>query len=384
MLADCLQGLRVLDLSQYLPGPYAAQILADLGAEVVKVEPPEGDPLRRLGPIDADGISPFYKLINAGKTVLRLDLKSDEGRTAFADLVQGADALIESFRPGALARLRFGPEALHALNPNLVHCALSGYGQSGPYAQRAGHDINYMAHGGGLATSGAPDRPVVAHPPTADYASGMQAALATLAALLRRERWGVGAFLDVSIAESVLAWQAVTMTAALRAGHEPGRATALLNGGAACYQVYRTADGRFVTLGALESKFWAAFCRAAGRADWVARQWEPLPQRQLIMEVWELVSSRTLDQWLSMLAGVDCCFEAVLAPDEVPDHPQVHARGLVRRHDGRQPLVEVLFPALLNGEAPAPRQPWREAEAGEILQRWAAPNAAAQPLSLQK
>ncbi len=375
MLADCLQGLRVLDLSQYLPGPYAAQILADLGAEVVKLEPPEGDPLRRLGPRDSDGISPFYKLINAGKTVVRLDLKSDAGKAAFAGLIPCADALVESFRPGALARLGFGPAALEVLNPNLVHCALSGYGQSGPYAQRAGHDINYMALGGGLATSGTADRPVVAHPPTADYASGMQAALATLAALLRRERWGGGAFLDVSIAETVLAWQALTITAALRGEQETRRSAALLNGGAACYQVYRTGDGRFVTLGALEAKFWAAFCRAAGREDWIDRQWEPLPQRQLIVEVWELIASRTLDEWLSVLAGVDCCFEAVLAPAEVPAHPQVQARGLARRQDGRQPIFEVLFPALLNGEAAPPRQRWREAEAEEVVARWAAPNA---------
>ena len=382
MLADCLRGLRVLDLSQYLPGPYAAQILADLGAEVVKIEPPDGDPLRRLGPADADGISPFYKLINAGKTVVRLDLKAEDGKAAFADLIQGADALIESFRPGALARLRFGPEVLESLNPNLVHCALSGYGRSGPYAERAGHDLNYMALGGGLATSGTAERPVMAHPPTADYASGMQAALATLAALLRRERWGGGAFLDVSIAETVLAWQALTMTAALRDGHEPSRSAALLNGGAACYQIYRTADAQFVTLGALEPKFWAAFCRAAGRDDWIERQWEPLPQRQLIVELWELIASRTLEQWHSTFAGVDCCFEAVLEPAKLPDHPQVQARGLVRRHDGNEPLVEVLFPALLNGEAAPPRQPWREAEPEEVLTRWAAPDAATQPAKM--
>ena len=193
MLDQCLDGVRVLDLSQYLPGPYAAQILSDLGAGVVKVEPPSGDPMRRLGLLDGDGISVFYKLVNAGKTIVCLDLKSQQGRADFTTLAGRADALIESYRPGVLDRLGLGHEALAGLNPGLVHCALSGYGQSGPYAQRAGHDINYMALGGGLATSGPPTAPAMAHPPTADFAGGMQAALATLAALLRRARNGKGA-----------------------------------------------------------------------------------------------------------------------------------------------------------------------------------------------
>ena len=370
MLHDCLRGTRVLDLSQYLPGPYAAQILADLGAEVVKLEPPAGDPMRALGPLDSDGLSAFYKLINAGKRVIRLDLKSDDGRAAFERLVAAADVLIESFRPGALARLGLGPEALKALNPRLVHCALSGFGQTGPYAEKAGHDITYMALGGGLATSGPAERPVMAHPPTADYASGQQAALATLAALLRRGRSGQGAFLDLSIMESVLAWQPLTLTGARRPDWAPTRGQALLNGGAACYQVYETADGRFVALGALEAKFWANFCRAVGRDDWVERQNGILPQSDLIGEVSDLFASQPLAHWEGLLAGVDCCFQVVLEPMEVPAHPQVAARGLVRASDDDW-LVEVLFPALLDGVPPQPRLPLREVEAVEVIAAWA-------------
>jgi crotonobetainyl-CoA:carnitine CoA-transferase CaiB-like acyl-CoA transferase len=368
----CLAGIRVLDLSQYLPGPYAAQILADLGAEVVKVEPPSGDPMRGIGPRDKDGVSAFYKLINAGKTVIRLDLKTEEDRDGLAALVRGADALIESFRPGALARRGFGAEALRTLNPRLVHCALSGFGQTGPYARRAGHDVNYMALGGGLATSGTAERPVNAHPPTADYASGMQAALTVIAGLLRRERTGVGATVDVSMSETVLGWQALILTAARRPGHEPERGRALLNGGAACYRVYETADGRFVTLGALEERFWANFCRAVGRADWIGRQWEPLPQERLAAEVGALFAARPRDAWVAALADADCCFQPILDPADVPSDPHLKGRGLLRASDGDDPLVEVLFPAIFDGTPPSARPPAAEAPADRVLAAWSA------------
>jgi crotonobetainyl-CoA:carnitine CoA-transferase CaiB-like acyl-CoA transferase len=372
VLTQCLGGLRVLDLSQYLPGPHAGQILADLGAEVVKLEPPAGDPMRGLGPIDRDGVSAFYKLVNAGKTVVRLDLRAAAGRAAFTALVRAGDVLIESFRPGALARLGFGPEALKELNPRLVHTALSGYGQSGPYAGRAGHDLNYMALAGGLATSGTAARPVMAHPPTADFAGGMQAALVALAGLLRRDRSGAGGFFDVSLSESVLAWQAMALTAARRPGFAPQRAAGLLNGGAACYQVYETADRRFATLGALEAKFWAAFCRAVGHEAWIVRQNDSLPQSELIGEVAALFASRPLAHWSALLEDVDCCFHPVMEPLELPEHAQLRARGLVRAGEGPEPLVEVLFPAFLDGAGPAPRKPLHEAQVAAVLESWQA------------
>jgi len=365
-----LTGIRVLDLSQYLPGPYAGQILADLGAEVVKVEPPAGDPLRQVPPLDGDGLSAFYKLVNAGKTVVRLDLKAAAGKAAFLGLVDRADALIESFRPGALARLGLDAGALRARNPRLVHCALSGYGQSGPAALKAGHDINYMALAGGLARSGTAERPVGAHPPTADFASGMQAALTVLAALLGRTRSGRGATIDTSISETVLAWQSLALTAAGRPGGEAARGEGRLSGGAACYRIYETADRRFITLGALEAKFWANFCRALGREDWVARQSEALPQTGLIAEVAEAIAARPLAAWQALLGDVDCCYQAVLEPTEVPDDPQVRARGLLRAYPGPDPRIEVAFPALIDGAPPAPRAPFQERDAEYLLAAW--------------
>ncbi len=160
------------------------------------------------------------------------------------------------------------------------------------------------------------------------------------------------------------------LTAALRPGHEPGRAAARLNGGAACYQVYETADRRFVTLGALEVKFWANFCRALDREDWIARQWEPLPQEALIAEVAALIGARPRAHWERLLAEVDCCFQAVLDPAEVPDDPQIQARGLVRREPGPEPRVEVLFPALFDGRPPEARPPLEETSAAELLGAW--------------
>lgn len=372
MPADCLSGIRVLDLSQYLPGPYAAQILADLGAEVVKIEPPAGDPMRGLGPRDGDGVSAFYKIVNAGKRVVRLDLKSDAGRAALETLVRGADVLLESFRPGALARLGFGYESLKSINPRLIHCALSGFGQSGPYAQRAGHDITYMALSGGLATSGTAGRPVFAHPPTADFAGAMQAAMTILAALLRRGRDGRGAHIDVSLSETVLGWQAMVLTGAKRTGFAPAREASLLTGGAACYGIYETADKRFAALGALEEKFWVNFCTALERPEWIARQNDALPQEGLIAEVAEAFRRAPLSIWVERLSDVDCCFQAVLEPGEVPDDPHIRARGLVQETAGPHPRVEVLFPAFFDGQTPAPRAPLAELSAEEILEAWSA------------
>jgi len=374
-MRDCLDGFRVLDLSQYLPGPYAAQILADLGADVVKIEPPRGDPMRRMGPADSDGVSLFYKAINAGKRVLRLDLKSDSGSRTFASLLQQSDVLVESYRPGALERLGFGPDRVRDLNPRLVHCALSGYGQTGPYRERSGHDINYMAHGGGLAGSGTADRPVAAYPPVADFASGLQAALLTVAALLKRERdaeSGAGQHLDVSLAETVLAWQAIPLTAALYEGHRPVRGEVMLNGGAACYQVYRTADDRFLSLGALEAKFWENFCRAVGHEEWIERQWEPLPQHGLIAEVAGMIQERVLADWNELLSPVDCCYQAVLTPEEVLTDPQIEARKLLLKAGTPARSVEVLLPVWRDGQPPAARAPLTETNTQTVLEAWRA------------
>ncbi|MGH7123396.1 MAG: CaiB/BaiF CoA transferase family protein [Stellaceae bacterium] len=369
-LADFLRGIRVVDVSQFIPGPQAALHLSDLGAEVVKVEPPGGEPMRAFPPLDPDGVSAPYKLMNRGKAVVELDLKAETGKRAFADLIAAADVLVESYRPGVLDRLGFDRKNLERLNPGLVHVALTGFGQTGPYRARAGHDINYMALAGGLAASGTEERPVAAYPPTADHASALQAALAAVAALFRRRETGRGAFIDVSLAETVLAWQAIPMTLAWRAGQGPHRGAQILNGGTARYHVYRTSDGKFITLGAVEQKFWAAFCHAVGKDEWVTHYDDPLPQVALIAEVTALIASQPLAHWERVIDPADCCFHPVVELADVPDHPQVAERRLVHRVRDAPALIETLFPAWIDGEPPQPRADLRFGTATEVLARW--------------
>jgi alpha-methylacyl-CoA racemase len=368
-----LAGYRVIDLSQYAPGPYGGQILADLGAHVAKVEPPGGEPMRTMGPVDSDGVSAWYKGMNRGKSVVELNLKSDDGKRAFEALLARADAMLESYRPGVLDRLGFSRARLDELNPRLIHCSLSGWGQTGPYRLKGGHDTNYMSLMGGLAISGDGSAPAMAHPPTADYASGMHAALSINAALLGRDGPrgdGRGRFLDVSIAEAVLPWQMLAFTSERREGFAMERGAALLNGGSAFYHLYETSDGRFVSLGAIELKFWANFCTAVDKPDWIARQAEPLPQSKLTAEVAALFSARSLADWVGILETVDCCFEAIHEIVDTLDHPHIKARGMVHEVGGSEPRVEVSYPAWVDGAPPPAPEPVRFASVDEVLEEW--------------
>ena len=363
MLKEFLKGTRVLDLSQYLPGPFAARLLADMGADVVKVESPAGDPAKVLDLAKNEGSSPFYEMLNAGKTIITCDLKTDVGKAAFEALAARADVLLESFRPGVLDRLGFGAERLNRINPRLVHCALSGYGQTGPYRLVSGHDINYVAMTGGLDACGPAEAPAIPFPPMADYAGAMQTVIAILGALISHYRTGSGAFLDVSLSESLLSWQGPGLTM------PPERAGGLLNGGAAFYQIYRTGDGRFVTLSPLEPKFWANFCTAVGHPEWIERRSEAMPQTALIADVAALFAGQSLAHWDALLPAADCCYQAVLTYPEVVAHPHVQARGLVSSGGG---ITDVLFPAYVDGRPPEPRTPLRESDADTVLGEWAA------------
>jgi alpha-methylacyl-CoA racemase len=367
-----LAGMKVLDLSQYLPGPFAAQVLADLGAEIIKVEPPAGDPMRGFIFVDKDGISPFYKQVNAGKTILRLDLKTATDRSVFERLAAKADVLLESFRPGVMDRLGFNRERLSACNPRLIHCALSGFGQTGPYRLRGGHDLTYVALTGGLSATGTEVEPVITFPPLADHAGAQQAVIAILGALVRRGISGVGSYIDVSLHEAALAWQSVGLTLANRAPLHIERGHGLLTGGAAYYHIYRTADDRFMAFAAIEEKFWSAFCEAVGRPDWIERQREPVPQEALIADLQDLFRSRTFQEWNELAARVDCCLEPILRHDEVGDHPQVRERGLIQTGIGKEPATAVLFPAKIDGRSSAPRPPLKEISVDLALNAWEA------------
>lgn len=363
-----LAGVRVLDLSQYLPGPYATQLLADMGAEVVKVEPPAGDPMRFLDqPAESDRGSPVYRAINAGKTVINLNLKEEADRVVLRDLVARADILLESFRPGVMARLGFSPDDLRGMNARLVHVALSGWGQTGPYAARAGHDINYLALAGGLAATGTADEPVAPFPPTGDMASGMMAALSALGGLLRTRATGEGCFLDVSIMETALSWQSFGLAAA--AGGAPiQRGQSLLSGGAACYHLYRTADDRWLSVGAIEAKFWQLFCDTLQHPEWAARQHEqPMPQTGLIGAVQAVIAEQSLDHWCDVFRDVDCCVEPVLDWHEIAHHEHIAARSQI---DASGDIPAALIGLRIDGNAPVPRRPVRSLGAPAVLAAW--------------
>ena len=327
-----LENVRVIDLSQYIPGPFATRQLADLGAEVIKVELLSGDPMRFFTHANDGELSPIYRHLNRGKRICNLDLKTEQDRQILARLLVDADILLESFRPGVLARLGFDREQLEKINPGLIHCALSGYGQSGPYAQRAGHDINYCALSAQSIVSGNSEKPVIGYPPIADHAAALQASIAMLAALHAKNSGHGGVYLDISMTESILAWQYLPML-----GKSAQRAATILNGGAACYNIYQCADDRFISLDAIEAAFWQNFCNALGKPEWLSRQFESMPQRELIGAVAAEIATRTGAHWQQKLDPVDCCFEVLFAPDELVNHAQFQSRQALNENGPNYP-----------------------------------------------
>lgn len=367
-----LENIRVLDLSQFLPGPFATQMLSDMGADVVKVEPPKGDPMRDLNPITNErGPSPYHALVNAGKRIVTIDLKSEEGKSNFEELIIAADVLLESYRPGVMSRLGYDWETLQSMNPKLIHCALSGYGQNGPLRLAAGHDINYVSAAGQLNLSGPHGAPHPSFPMVADYAGALQSTISILGALVGRGRSGKGAFIDVAMTDAVLAWQSQTLTAT-QLGNLVARDQNMLTGGAAFYQVYQCADDQFVSLGAIEEVFWINFCHAVEHPEWIPRQHEDLPQSKLIEDVSALFLRKSQNEWNQVLSKVDCCFQTIPRPDELPDFPQHIARQLVAQvstvDHGNIPTV--LYPAWVNGTPPKQRQQVMFIGIDEIKRDW--------------
>lgn len=356
VLPSFLSGVRVLDLTRHLPGPLATLYLSDMGAEVLKVEPPGGDDIRSLGPVDAEGRPVFYETINSGKASLRLDLRTAEGRERLLALVAQADVMVESFRPGVLDRLGVGYETVRQANPALVFCSLNGFGSTGPNVMRAGHDNVYLALAGVLDRNGDPDGyRQFYEPPVADCSASLTAAIAILGALRRREREGLGCRLEISLAEAVMPLQMLQVAEMEAAGVEARARGGLYNGGTAYYQTYRTRDGRDVVLGAVEPKFWQAFCNAAGRPDWIGRQHEPMPQTVLIQELRDFFGALSRDEARARFETVDCCFAPILSLREALASDQFAGRGLVRKGPGGR--TQLLFPALVDGLPPPLRKP---------------------------
>ena len=322
-----LRGVRVLDLSRLLPGPYCTLLLADLGAEVIKVEDVEGgDYIRAMGPT-IGGQSAYFLALNPGKKSVALNLKAPAGRGIFLKLAATAGVVVEGFRPGTAKRLGIGYEAVKAVNPRIVYCSISGYGQDGPDRDRAGHDLNYIARAGILGLCGRPGAaPTIPPVQVADLSSAMYAVAGILAYLRESERTGEGRCLDIGMLDSALSWM-VMPAAEYAAGERGGRGRLPLTGKHPCYNVYRTRDGRDVCLAALERKFWEAFCRTTGREDLLSLQFSERPEDFALLEA--LFAGRTRDEWAELLRAADFCCEIVPSLAEVLSNPQVTHRGLV-------------------------------------------------------
>lgn len=329
-----LTRIRVLDLTRLLPGAFCTKLLADMAADVIKVEEPRAGDYMRWTPPLVDGQSALFEALNRNKRSIALDLKTSRGREALLRLVDTADVLVEGNRPGVMDRLGLGWKVLHERNPRLVMCSITGYGQDGPFASRAGHDINYVAIAGALGLNGEPDGPPV--PLSVQVADigggGMQAAVSILGALVAVQRGEEGRWIDTSMTDGAVSWLALAFAARAH-GEVVARGDQRLAGRYACYRVYACKDGRHYSVGALEPKFWKALCGALGRPDLVERQFSE--DRDVQLEVERIFASRTRDEWERILSPLDACCEPVLDLDEVASHPQVAARRSLQPPVGR-------------------------------------------------
>jgi crotonobetainyl-CoA:carnitine CoA-transferase CaiB-like acyl-CoA transferase len=333
--AGKLAGVRVVDLSQFLPGPMLTLMMADQGAEVIKVEPPAGDPARAMAPFEADQ-SVWFRNLNRGKRSERLDLKSDAGRARLWALVEAADVLVEGFRPGVMARLGFGWDACAARNPRLVYCSISAFGQSGALAHHPAHDMAVQALAGFLSVNDGPDgAPVVPGVPSADMAAGLTALSAVLMALFAAQRSGRGDYIDCAMFDALLPWSAHIAGPALMGGPAPRSASQRSLGGAALYNVYATSDGRHIALAGREEKFARALLDGLGRPDLLPLALaEAGEQDELIAFLRATFATRTRDAWEAWFEGRDVAFAPVLDFAEALARPHIAQRGLVVEHAG--------------------------------------------------
>ena len=335
-MAAPLANLKILDFSTLLPGPYATMMLADMGAEVLRVEAPDRVDLAKVMPPFDGKFSTTFSYLGRGKRTLQLNLKQPESVERVKQLVQDYDIVVEQFRPGVMDRLGIGYEVLKAINPKLIYCAITGYGQTGPYKDRAGHDINYLAISGvashcGRADSGPPPMGIQ----IADVAGGSHhAVMGILAAVIKRQETGEGAFIDISMTDAAFALNAMAGAAALAGGQPQKPESGMLNGGT-FYDYYQTRDGRWLSVGSLEPQFSSRLCDTLGLGELksYALSQKPEHQQELKAAIKQKIAARSLAEWQEVFAEVDACVEPVLTIEEAAEHPQLKARGMVVEGD---------------------------------------------------
>ncbi|MDM7957492.1 CaiB/BaiF CoA-transferase family protein [Blastomonas sp.] len=339
-----LSGITVIDLSQFLPGPMLTVMMADQGADVIKIEPPAGDPARAMAPFE-QGQSVWFRNLNRGKRTQVLDLKSDAGRARLTELIRTADVFVEGFRPGVMQRLGFDYASASALNPRIVYCSVSAFGQSGPLAHHPAHDLAVQALSGFLAVNDGPDgTPVVPGVPSADMAAGLTGLSAVLMALIGRQRTGKGDYVDIAMFDSLLPWCAHIAGSAIAGGEAPRSATQRSLGGAGFYQVYATSDGRHIALGGREIKFVRTLLTALDREDLIALgEADAGPaQAPLIAFLRETFATRTRDEWVAWFEDKDVAFSPVLDFAEALASKHVRATGLLVQADGAHHIAPAI------------------------------------------
>lgn len=341
-----LAHLKILDLTRLLPGGFCTLILADLGADVLKIEEPgPGDYVRWMPPMQ-DGLSAGHLALNRGKRSMTLNLKDPRGVELLKQMVRDADVLVESFRPGVMDRLGVGFDVLRAENPRLVYCAITGYGQDGPYAQHAGHDINYLGYAGVLDIIGnAGGPPTIAGVQIADLGGGaLPAAIGILAAVNAAATTGEGRVVDISMMDGAFSWLCFHATSLGMGEPEPRRGEMRLSGGMACYSVYPCADGRYLAVGALEPKFWRALCDALGEPGFIERQFDDASQDEIRARLTEIFTAKPRDEWVETLAPLDACVGPVRSVAEALQDEQARARGMVLDVEGHMAVAGPLGP----------------------------------------
>ncbi|MCL6415747.1 CoA transferase [Aestuariirhabdus sp. Z084] len=331
-MSGALSGLKVLDFSTLLPGPYATMMLADMGAEVLRVESPTRPDLVKLLPPMDQGVSTAHSYLNRGKGSLALDLKNAKAIDIIKKLVQEYDILVEQFRPGVMARLGLDYDTLREINPRLIYCSITGYGQTGPYKDRAGHDINYLATAGVSSYTGRRDSgPCPIGVQVADVAGGsFHGVMGVLAAVIERNSSGQGQAIDISMTDASFAMNAMAGAAWLAGGVDAGLESTVLNGGS-FYDYYRTRDDRYMSVGSLEPQFMAQLCQALDCADLAHQGLSPDPavQLQIKQRFAAKFAEQDFDHWRALFAELDACVEPVLSLDEASQHPQLRARNMV-------------------------------------------------------
>ena len=346
-----LTGVRVLDLSRLLPGGQCTLMLADMGADVIKVEEPlRGDYIRLASPFDENGVSPLHLCYNRNKRSLALDLKNQDGVSALLSLVKNSDVLVDSFRPGVMERLGIGYQILKKENPALVHCSITGYGQEGPLSRTPGHDLNFQALGGVVELTGAAGcHPYVPGVLIGDVGAGIWAAFAILAALRLAERTGVGQLIDMSMLDAVMSFLSIHGQTYLSTGQCPGREEMRHNGRRPCYRLYPTKDGRMLSVACSEPKFWVNLCKLIGHDDFYDDHGAKGERRtEVIQTLDKTFQSKTLEEWTAFFEGADVCVSPALNMGESFEHSHVKSSGLVREF---QHPVKGTYP----GTRPAPK-----------------------------